>query len=139
MVDIEAIVRTFLAGIYEPTRFVTAELPDDLDDLAVVTANGGGVIQVTGLPGVRVFTLQTPVVSVNVYAAADDPANARVAARVLAHEVDHHIVWELRGATVAGASVSRITTQAGPAERGYVNTQLRRFGMTYRIAAQSAA
>lgn len=131
--DVEAVFRQALADRFEAAPddvFVATEMPADLERLPKA-------IRVYGLAGSRLFNLTTPGISVDCYASADTPQNARLVARQLATQVDDFIIWQVQRSVRAGAKVGRIETIAGPAERPYANTNLRRFGMTYRPSLQS--
>lgn len=142
MPDGEALFRGALAAQFDQTAdpnypytdpagavYVCTELPDNLDTLA-------RVIHVHALPGGRRFTLTTPGISVDCIASG---ANARTLARTLANVVDGYIVWQLQRSVVAGVPIGQIQTVSTPAERPYVNTALRRFGMTYRPTLRDIA
>lgn len=109
---------------------VCTELPADLPDVLPLVQ-----VQRIGGPthdGDPYFSM--PTVSIDCFEAD------RASATDLAHQVDLSLRRRLRGATVPGAVVTRVSTITGPSWRPWDDTtDVRRFGASYQLWIKTPA
>lgn len=130
MIDVEALVITWLAGRLDGTR-VVAELPAQFEEQLPV-------VQVTGLPGPKESTpwnharplLWRPRLDLDVY------APTRAAATDLAHEASGHL-HDLTGQTTEWGQVATVDEPAGPSWRPDYNPSVRRSGLTVELTIRA--
>ena len=117
---VEALLIGWLKTQLPSVRFLT-DTPADLATAVPVVQ----VVRVGGPSSDDDPTFQSPTVSVDCFAAD------RVAATLLAQQVDDALRKALPGASTGGATVSKVATISGAAWRPWDDLKVRRMGATY--------